>query len=161
MNRYDVPTTATRARQVWEAVLGEVQLQVTRPCYETWFKNTSGVAYKEGELTVSAPSTFVAEMLESRMYNIICQAAERVAHEAVDIKFRVRGGADPNYAGSEAPVHVNGSTNHAANGAPSDTPPPSATNGHVAASPAAGANRAQGPGGSDGQRRLTSTYTFS
>ena len=37
-------TTTQQSRQVWEAVLGELQLQVTRPSYEPWFKDTIGIA---------------------------------------------------------------------------------------------------------------------
>lgn len=79
-------------KKLWDAVLGEIQLQVTRPCYETWFKNTSGAGRENGSLLVDTPNAFVAEMLEKRMSSIICQATERVAQEHLDVRFQVLGG---------------------------------------------------------------------
>ena len=40
--------TTPGARQIWSAVLGELQLQVTRPSYETWLKGTVGIAQLDG-----------------------------------------------------------------------------------------------------------------
>ena len=35
------------AQETWEAALGELQLQVNKPNYQTWFKGTRGLAYQE------------------------------------------------------------------------------------------------------------------
>ena len=82
-------TTTQQSRQVWEAVLGELQLQVTRPSYETWFKDTVGIAYEGDEFVVGTPNAFVAEMLEQRMYSLISQAMERVTKSEVEVRFKV------------------------------------------------------------------------
>ena len=81
--------TLQKAGPVWEAVLGELQLQVTRPSYETWLSGTVGIAHNDGEFVVGAPNTFVAEMLEQRMYLLISQALERVVQRDVDVSFQV------------------------------------------------------------------------
>ena len=51
-----------KAKQAWEAVLGDLQLRVTRPSYETWLKGTVGIAHADGEFVVGTPNAFVAEM---------------------------------------------------------------------------------------------------
>ena len=81
--------TTQQAKQVWEAVLGELQLQVTRPSYETWLKETVGIASNADEFVVGTPNTFVAEMLERRMYSLISQAMERVTKGSVEVRFEV------------------------------------------------------------------------
>ena len=83
------PLTANLAKQVWETTLGHLQLQVTRPSYQTWLKDTVGLAYHDGQFVVGAPNTFVAEMLEQRMYTLISQAMERVTSGPVDVRFQV------------------------------------------------------------------------
>ena len=83
------PVTVQKADQVWEAALGELQLQVTRPSYETWLSSTVGIAHDDGEFVVGVPNTFVAEMLEQRMYLLISQALERVVQRGVDVSFQV------------------------------------------------------------------------
>ena len=81
--------TIQEARHVWDAVLGDLQLQVTRPSYETWLKDTVGVAQRDGEFIVGTPNAFVAEMLEQRMYSLISQAMERITKAPVEVKFQV------------------------------------------------------------------------
>ena len=81
--------TTAQAKNTWDAVLGELQLQVTRPSYETWLKDTVGLARRDDELVVGTPNTFVAEMLEQRMYSLISRAAERVTKSKVDVRFQV------------------------------------------------------------------------
>ena len=82
-------TTAEHPRQIWDAALGQLQLRVTRPNFETWLKNTVGVAYRDGEFVVGAPNAFVAEMLEQRMYSLISRALESVVKSEVEIRFEV------------------------------------------------------------------------
>ena len=81
--------TDPRAKDTWEAVLGQLQLEVTRPSYETWLSGTVGMSYAGSEFVVGAPNPFVAEMLEQRMYSLISQAMDRVVDRPVDIRFQV------------------------------------------------------------------------
>ena len=81
--------TTPGARQIWSAVLGELQLQVTRPSYETGLKGTVGIAQLDGEFVVGTPNAFVAEMLEQRMYTLISQTVERITKGPSDIRFQV------------------------------------------------------------------------
>ncbi len=82
-------TIADQPRDLWNAVLGELQLHVTRPSFETWLRRTEGVDFRDGEFTVSTPNAFVAEMLEQRMYSLISQTVERVVKAPVEVLFRV------------------------------------------------------------------------
>ena len=74
-------------------MLGDLQLQITRPSYETWLKDTVGLAHSDGEFVVGTPNAFVAEMLDQRMYSLISQALERVVDGGVDVRFQVVDGA--------------------------------------------------------------------
>ena len=56
-------------REIWKAVLGELQLQLPRPTFETWLKQTDGVAYDDHQFVVEAPTPFAVAWLERRMYN--------------------------------------------------------------------------------------------
>ena len=75
--------------QIWEAVLGELELQVPRPSFETWLKGTSGARISDNEFVVTAPNTFVAEMLDQRMYSLISQSLERVVGDEIEVRFEV------------------------------------------------------------------------
>lgn len=92
----DDPATQSpnQPNHIWKAVLGELQLQVTRPSYETWLRDTTGISIAEGEFVVGTPNAFVAEMLEQRMYSLICQVLERITGNKIDVRFHVLPAAD-------------------------------------------------------------------
>ena len=75
--------------QIWDAALGELQLQVARPAFETWLRDTNGVAHRDGEFVVGTANAFVSEMLEHRMYPLIERAIEHVIGEPTSVRFQV------------------------------------------------------------------------
>lgn len=79
-------------REIWKAVLGELQLQLPRPTFETWLKHTDGVSYDEHQFVVEAPTSFAVAWLERRMYNAIQKTVEKVTDRPLDVVFRVRQG---------------------------------------------------------------------
>jgi chromosomal replication initiator protein len=79
------------ARQIWSAALGQLQLEIPRPNYETWLKPTSTVGLVDDILTISTPSPFAAEMLEKRLSGTIHRTVSRVAGRKLKIEFRVQG----------------------------------------------------------------------
>ena len=44
--------TSSDPGQLWAAVLGQLQMQVTKPNFDTWLKHTSGLAYSDSEFVV-------------------------------------------------------------------------------------------------------------
>lgn len=92
--------------QIWDAALGELQLQVARPAFETWLKDTDGVAHRDGEFIVGTANAFVSEMLEHRMYPLIERAIEHVIGEPTSVRFQVTtqaAAADAAQPGRPAP----------------------------------------------------------
>ena len=89
--------------QLWAAVLGQLQMQVTKPNFDTWLKHTSGLAYADGEFVVGTPNAFVAEMLEQRMYSLIAQTVESVVEAEVEVRFAVESAFDPSGQADEHP----------------------------------------------------------
>ncbi len=87
--------TSTDPGQLWAAVLGQLQMQVTKPNFDTWLKHTSGLAYADGEFVVGTPNAFVAEMLEQRMYSLIAQTVEGVVEAEVEVRFAVESAWTP------------------------------------------------------------------
>ena len=88
---------------IWKAVLGKLQLQVTKSSFDTWLSSTSGHKLEGNSLLISVPNNFVAEMLDQRMYSIISLGVEQVLGRPADIKFSVIA-SDIN---SDKPVYNN------------------------------------------------------
>ena len=56
-----------QAHRVWDTALGQLQLQVTRPNFDTWLKDTVGLRTENGSFIVGTPSDFVSEWLSAKM----------------------------------------------------------------------------------------------
>jgi chromosomal replication initiator protein len=81
----------TPPQQLWETALGELQLQVTRPNYDTWLRDTVGLRYDAGELVVGAPSDFATEWLSRKLRPLIAQTLTGIAGEPLPVNFEVLG----------------------------------------------------------------------
>ena len=55
------------AHRIWDTALGQLQLQVTRPNFDTWLKDTVGLRTENGSFIVGTPSDFVSEWLSAKM----------------------------------------------------------------------------------------------
>ncbi len=77
------------AQQLWEACLGQIQLQVPRSSYDTWFKETTGVDLDGDCLTVAVPTLFAVEWLERRMYQLIQRTVTTTAGRPLHVRFAV------------------------------------------------------------------------
>jgi len=85
----------TPPEQLWEAALGELQLQVTRPNYDTWLRGTIGLRYDGDMLIVGAPSDFATEWLGRKLRPIITRALSGLAGNPVPVSFEVLGAPAP------------------------------------------------------------------
>ena len=82
------------AREVWRAVLGDLQLQLPRPTFETWLKPTEGVAYDDHTFVVEAPNPFAVEWLERRMYHALQKTLQKVSGREFELQLRVKTEGD-------------------------------------------------------------------
>ena len=82
------------AREVWRAVLGDLQLQLPRPTFETWLKTTEGVAYDDNVFVVEVPNSFAVEWLERRMYHALQKTLRKVSGREFVLQLQVRSAGD-------------------------------------------------------------------
>ena len=79
------------ADNIWQAALGQLELEIPRPNFETWLKGTSAKSLDGDTLVVTTPSAFAAEALEQRLSAIISRVVERVASKSLSVEFAVAG----------------------------------------------------------------------
>ena len=77
------------AREVWRAVLGDLQMRLPRPTFETWLRPTEGVADDGQVFIVEAPTPFAVEWLERRMFHALQGTLEKVAGRPLELQLRV------------------------------------------------------------------------
>jgi chromosomal replication initiator protein len=77
------------AREIWEAALGELQLQINKPNYQTWLQGTEGIEYRDGHFYIGTPNTFVAEYLEKNQRSLIEKTLIGLIKSKVTAHFQV------------------------------------------------------------------------
>ncbi|MEZ4500452.1 MAG: chromosomal replication initiator protein DnaA [Thermomicrobiales bacterium] len=83
-----------QAKQLWQAVLGDMQVRLSKNAYENWLRPTSLVAFANDVATISAPNTFGATTLESRYAADIESVLSEIIGRPVKVEFVVgTGGA--------------------------------------------------------------------
>jgi chromosomal replication initiator protein len=68
---------------LWKAVLGEIELSISRANFITWFKNTTILTIENGIATISVPNGFAKEWLENKYHLYILQALKKIHTEDV------------------------------------------------------------------------------
>jgi chromosomal replication initiator protein len=91
------------ATTLWQAALTQLQLQVTRPNYETFLRDTVGVRLEGDRLVVAAPSDFVTEWLGGRLRPTVLQSLRRLIGDGADVAFEVLGAPGPSAAAQDGP----------------------------------------------------------
>ena len=76
---------------VWETALGQLELQVTRPNFETWLRNTVGLELDQGQFIVGVPTDFAIEWLRSRMAGQIGRTVSQLLGADMAVQFQVLG----------------------------------------------------------------------
>jgi chromosomal replication initiator protein len=73
--------------ELWQAVLAQIQLNISRANFATWFKNTKIISKNEGELIISAPNSFAKEWLEQKYNKIIFKILHNLDGEIKELKY--------------------------------------------------------------------------
>jgi chromosomal replication initiator protein len=76
-------------QQIWEAALGELQIQVNKPNFRTWLSKTTGLGYEKGQFIIGVPNTFVAEYLDKNQRSLIEKVLTGIARQKIRVQFKV------------------------------------------------------------------------
>jgi len=77
---------------LWQAVLGEIELSVSRAAYVTWFKNTELVDYtNDGNVTIAVPNIFAKQQFEVKFNKQISESLKKNGVDAHHITYSIVG----------------------------------------------------------------------
>lgn len=74
---------------VWNAVLGEIELAVSRASYVTWFRNTAFSEESPGNVVISVPNIFAKQQLEVKYNDTIKQLLEKNGLSIQTISYKI------------------------------------------------------------------------
>lgn len=74
---------------VWQAVLGEIELSVSRASFVTWFKNTRLIGSDGAVVTIGVPNVFIKQQLERKFNNLIIETLRKNGMEPVTVEYKI------------------------------------------------------------------------
>lgn len=89
---------------LWQAVLGEIELSVSRGNFVTWFKNTCLLKQNGGTVVVGVPNIFIKQQLERKYSDLITETLKKNGIEVETVEYKI---APP---GSVTPKPANDNT---------------------------------------------------
>jgi chromosomal replication initiator protein len=84
-----------KADEIWQAALGELQLEMTRATFETWVKPTSLMSYEDGRFAVAVPNAYAQEWLQNRLLSTVKRVLTGITGRSVEVKFVVWNKDEP------------------------------------------------------------------
>lgn len=75
--------------ELWKAVLGEIELQVSKANFKTWLANTAIVDKKDGVVTVAVPNGFTKEWLENKYHKSILRSLRNIQSDIKDVSYQI------------------------------------------------------------------------
>jgi chromosomal replication initiator protein len=76
--------------QIWQAALGEIELNLSKANFTTWFKNTFISSFEDGRAILCVPNAFTKSWLETKYHKEIASALEHVVNQKIkEILYKV------------------------------------------------------------------------
>jgi len=73
--------------KLWQTALGEIELNISRANFITWFRGTSIIKSQEGLVTVAVPNGFSKEWLENKYNKLILRALRNISPDTKELAF--------------------------------------------------------------------------
>jgi chromosomal replication initiator protein len=70
--------------QIWQSALGEIEINLSRANFITWFKETFISSFENGQVIVCVPNAFVKKWLEEKYHKNIVSALENVSGQKIN-----------------------------------------------------------------------------
>jgi len=98
-------------KQLWDSVLAEVELDVSRANFSTWFKYTRIIKQENGIAYIGVPNEFVKEWLYSKYDKFLLKMLRNISENIRGVEYVIIAGA-PKDDPKEVPV-LQGNTSYA------------------------------------------------
>jgi chromosomal replication initiator protein len=84
------------AKQAWQAVLGQLQMEMAKATFDTWVRDADFVAFEDGTFIIGVENAFARDWLDSRLTSTVTRLLTGIMNRTVEIRFVVwQGDQDP------------------------------------------------------------------
>ncbi len=89
MNSETIGSVEIDAKQLWENVLVEIELEISKANFSTWFKNTRVLKYEDGVVLLSVPNQFVKDWLSAKYHKLILKCLRRFSPSVRGVEYAI------------------------------------------------------------------------
>ncbi len=75
--------------ELWKAVLGEIELQISKANFKTWLQNTAIIDKKDGVVTIAVPNGFTKEWLENKYHKFILRSLRNIQSDIKEVTYQI------------------------------------------------------------------------
>jgi chromosomal replication initiator protein len=76
-----------KAEQAWQAVLGQLQMDMPKAAFDTWVRNAEIVSYEDNVFIIGVPNAYALDWLESRLTSKIKRLLCGIMNKTVSLRF--------------------------------------------------------------------------
>jgi chromosomal replication initiator protein len=76
-----------KPEQAWQAVLGQLQMDMPRASFDTWVRNSDIVSYEDNVFIIGVPNAYARDWLESRLSSKIKRLLCGILNRTVSVRF--------------------------------------------------------------------------
>ena len=77
------------AHAAWQAVLGQLQLEMPRASFDTWVCDTEAASLEDGVITIATHNAYARDWLESRLTSTVQRLLVGILNESISVQFSV------------------------------------------------------------------------
>jgi len=78
-----------QSSSLWQAVLGEIELSISRGNFITWFKNTTLLREQDDAITIGVPNVFIKQQLERKYNDLIVETLRKNGATPAHIDYKI------------------------------------------------------------------------
>src|SRR3989304_1034545 len=83
----------TTTKELWENALVELELTISKPNFNTWFKDTHIVRVEEGTVALGVPSQFARDWLSTKFHKDILHSLRTLSDSVRQVEYVISRGA--------------------------------------------------------------------
>jgi chromosomal replication initiator protein len=82
----------TTTKELWENTLVELELAISRPNFNTWFRDTHIVRFEDGVVFLGVPSQFARDWLSSKFHKDILRSLRTLSESVRNVEYVISRG---------------------------------------------------------------------
>jgi len=82
-------TQPTDTKDLWNQVLGFIELSVSKAIFKTWFKDTHIVKIEEGVVFVGVPNTFTKDLISEKYHKLVLKSLRDISYTIRSVEYLI------------------------------------------------------------------------